>query len=93
MMFPLPVWWDGPKCFAELGVRLLCLSMLKKAKAKQTFLAGLRILRQVATSQSWWSRVGRMGSQWCGGVLMVMSTARSRQLTASTVKPSCCEEI
>ena len=53
IMLPLHVWCDALKLRGDLGARLICLNILKKAKARQTIRP-----RLVVSAHSWSSRVG-----------------------------------
>ena len=73
------VWWLGMNWCDDDGARLLCFSMLKKAKARNNLMPGPSTPRLVTSSYSW-LRGGRMGCQWRGGVHIDMPTDHSKKV-------------
>ena len=67
---------------------MLCPSIPKKAKVRQTLIMGSNRPRLVVSEKIWHSRVGRMGRRLRGGMHMARSAACRGRVQRNYLKPS-----
>ena len=75
---PLHLWRVISNWLAEGGARLLCLSIPRNPKVRQTFMGGPRESRLDESWQSWVRRWGRMGMRRRAGMHIVRLAALRR---------------